>query len=131
MVRYAQLDKTERILRMLTVDQHADIAMHLHAADHHMMKAIHIICASQPNAQTRKIVKELEKVRDWLGAASSASRHSANDTIAKCEKILLREHPEAAPQDIYYGMYADCAATLALEVPFDPDRQEDEPDDIE
>jgi hypothetical protein len=103
----------------LTTEQHAEIAKHLHAADHHLMRVLNIMCPGTGSANVPiEIVDDIEEVREALGAATSASRQSIGSILDRCENVLFSEWPDST-FDVYHGSYGDCV-TLALEQPYRP-----------
>jgi hypothetical protein len=102
----------------LTVEQHAEIAKHLHAADHHLLKALEIMKARIPV----DIVNEIENVRDALGAAT-ASRITEGSILERCQDVLLSEWPGSG-LETYHGSYGECV-TLALDAPYRPPEEKD------
>lgn len=107
----------------LTREQHADIAKHLHAADHHLLKVLNIMSVEHGHANVPiDIIRDIEALRDDLGATSGGSRNTAGSVLGRCQIVLLTEWPEAT-LDIYHGSYGDCV-TLALEEPFHPPARE-------
>jgi hypothetical protein len=105
-------------LRKLTIEEHRQIAMHLHAADHHLMKVINLMSDNPWLLVPTKIVYDIEEVRDRLGAASSPSRHTQGDIVHRCAEVFMAERPDS--DDVYYSNYADCAGTLAMDSPDKP-----------
>jgi hypothetical protein len=108
----------------LTTEEHAEIAKHLHAADHHLMKVLNIMCPGTGTANVPiDIVDGIEKLRGALGAATSPSRHSIGSILDRCENALFSEWP-GSTLDIYRGHpYGDCI-TVALEQPYRPPAEE-------
>ena len=103
----------------LTTEQHAEIAKHLHAADHHLMKVLNIMCPGTGTANVPiDIVKDIEELRDRLGGATSPSRQSIGSILERCQNVLFSEWPRSTA-DIYHGSYGDCV-TLELEEPYRP-----------
>ena len=103
----------------LTKEQHAEIAKHLHAADHHLLKVLDVLYNRNGTTNVpADIVVDIEKVRDAVGATSSASPNSEISILSRCEKVLVCDWPNRT-FDTYHGSYADCA-TLALEGPYGP-----------
>jgi hypothetical protein len=97
----------------LTVEEHAEIAKHLHAADHHLLDALHIMCNYNGTKNVPgDIISEIEKVRDEIGAASSASRHAKGDIVHQCQDVLFNDWP-GSTLDTYYGSYAECETSSA------------------
>lgn len=105
-------------LRKLTVDEHREIAMHLHAADHHLYKALNLMIDNRWLLVPKEIVDSIEEVRDRLGAGSSTSRRSHGDVVHRCANVLIAERPHS-DSDVYYA-YADCTGTLAMDLPGKP-----------
>jgi hypothetical protein len=107
----------------LTREQHTDIAKHLHAADHHLLNVLNIMYVEHGHANVPiEIIRDIEALRDNLGAASGGSRNTAGSILDRCQTVLSADWPEAT-LGIYYGSHGDCV-TLALEEPFRPPAEE-------
>ncbi|MCU1339656.1 MAG: hypothetical protein JWO19_5237 [Bryobacterales bacterium] len=93
----------------LTIEQHREIAQHLHFADSHLYAALRLMCPGDGTTNVPlEIVTEIERLRDDMGAASSPSRHSAGDILHQCQAVLFSEHP-GQTFEVYYT-YQECGA---------------------
>jgi hypothetical protein len=94
----------------LTPDQHAQIALHLHAADHHLLKALQVMVNPMRGEayMPMEIIERIEEVRETLGAATSFSRDSIGSISHRCETVLFNDHPDST-FETYRGSYALCA----------------------
>jgi hypothetical protein len=101
----------------LTTEEHAQIAEHLHAVDHHLLKVLNILRNRNGTANVPiDIVNDIENIRDAIGATPAPP--ADNSILAKCQGVLFSDWPDPT-LDTYHGSYADCA-TLSLETPYRP-----------
>jgi hypothetical protein len=104
----------------LTTEQHVEIAKHLYAADHHLLKVCDVLCNRNVTPSVpSSIVDDIEKVRDALGATPSASRNSQTSILGKCENVLASDWPNRT-FDTYRGSYGDCVMLLLEDGPYRP-----------
>jgi hypothetical protein len=94
----------------LTPEQHAQIALHLHAADRHLLKALQVMVNPMRGEAYMpiEIVERIEEVRETVGAATSFSRHSIGSISHRCEEVLFNDWP-GSTFETYRGSYAMCA----------------------
>jgi hypothetical protein len=100
----------------LTIEEHKEIAMHLHAVDHHLMKVARILGWGTGDVRVPdKIFTRLQDVGEEIGAGTSPSGHSTGSILGRLNDVLIEECPDAT-LEVYYGSYADCT-TLRMSAP--------------
>ena len=99
----------------LTIEQHREIAAHLHAADHHLLKSLKLMAPGDGTARAPiALIDAIEALRDELGAASSVSRQTIGSITHQCEAILFAEHSGQTFE--IYGGYSECVTLPASQI---------------
>jgi hypothetical protein len=73
----------------LTIEQHAQIAFHLHGADYHLLRAQEIMGKHIP----ADIFSDIETARQAI----------ADDILSRCEAVLWNDWPAVWTHDTYHS----------------------------
>ncbi len=102
-------------MKQLTVEQHRELSAHLHAADHHLLKVLRLMCPGDGTSKAPiALIDEIEELRETLGAATSSSRQSKGSITSQCEAVLFAEHAGQTLE--IYGGYAECVTLPASQI---------------